>query len=89
MNYINDLIEEFGEPLKSGMSGELLIYSAKFEDLLNDAVEKKLITRENANNWDVRCSHNLLNVINIPHKIVEADEQQGNNDDYEWYVYWR
>lgn len=90
MNYIKDLIEEFGEPIKSGMSGELLIYSAKFEDLLNDAVERKLITQDEANNWDVRCSNNLLSVLNIPHTITEADEQLDEKEDnYNWHVYWR
>lgn len=90
MDYIKDLTLEFGEPIKSGISGELLFYSAKFDDLLDDAVNREIITREDANNWDVRCSHNLLNAMNIPHGVVEADEQQSENDeDYEWHVYWK
>jgi len=87
--FITDFIAENGEALKSGMSGEMLIYSAKFEDLLDEAVKQKLITRDEANNWDVRVSNNLLNVLNIPNSIVEADEQEGKKGEYDWVVYWR
>ena len=90
---IKDLIEEFSKPLKSGMSGESLIYSARFTDLLEEAVKRKIVSQKDANNWDVRKANNLLNALDIHHSIVEADEQpkdfKKEESDYEWVIYWR
>lgn len=89
LDFVKSFIEEFGEPLKSGMSGNLLYYSAKFEDLLDYAIKNELIKQDEANNWDIRCADNLLNIIGISYIFVEADEQENEkNKEYEWFVYW-
>lgn len=90
-NIVHSFLEEEGEIHKSGMTGNKLFYWSKFADLLDEAVAKKLLTREEANGWDVRCANNLLNVLGFPHFQVEADEQQifdDKNEEVEWIIYW-
>jgi len=88
---VHSFLEEEGEIQTSGMTGNKLFYWSKYADLLDEAVNRKLITREEANGWDVRCSNNLLNVLGYPSFQVEADEQTIHDDkdeEMEWIIYW-
>ena len=88
-NKLKDLVSEFGEPL----GVDRFIYAIKFDELKLEAVQRNIITRDDADNWDVRNSNNLLNVLGIPHITVEAGEEQDDLEDkdseYSWWVYWR
>ena len=78
---IQHLFDELGEPLKSGMSGELLMYSALWSDL---KAEQKLKGFEGAD--DVRVADYLLKQLGIPANYVEADD---SGQDGRWRIYWR
>jgi predicted enzyme related to lactoylglutathione lyase len=77
---IHSFIEEMGEPLKSGMSGEILTYWIKWEDL------KKEQKRRGLNGGDdVRMAKFVLDQLGIKNNYVEVDDTEEND----WVVYWR
>ena len=76
---IKSFIEELGEPLKSGMSGELLTYYAKWEDLKDEQEKRGLKGGD-----DVRACGYVLDQLGIHNDYTEADDAENG-----WTIYWR
>ena len=78
------LEDDFGESLKSGMSGESLYYSAHWEEI---AIRACQVAHEQqlAKPDDVRAANYALDLLGIPNHVTEADQDSKGN----WIIYWR
>ena len=78
------LVSELGELFRSGLSGEALYYSAKWEEirgLAEQAARRQRLVPPD----DVRFAGYALDIAGIPREYAEAElDDQGD-----WIVYWR
>jgi hypothetical protein len=78
------LEDEFGGIFKSGISGESLYYSAHWEEIREQASriagEQHLAAPD-----DVRVANYALELLGIPNRYTEADQDESGR----WIVYWR
>lgn len=78
------LEDELGEVLKSGTSRESLYYSAHWKEIFERAAK---VAKEQGR-WepnDVRLAYYALDLLGIPNRYSEADQDDEGN----WIVYWR
>lgn len=80
---IRVLADEPQEVFRSGATGEILYYSAHWEEI-RQLTNKK--AREQGT-WpiDVRCAGYALDLLGIPNHHSEAEPDEKGN----WIVYWR
>lgn len=73
-----------GEVLKSGMTGQIVYYSAYWEEIYRKArqiARKQHLFEPN----DVRLANVALDMLGIPNCHSEADQDDKGN----WIIYWR
>ena len=72
--------------LKSGSTGESLYYSVSWEELRDEA-NRVLAEHLKSDSFlgDVRYAGYALDVLGIPNRHSEADQDEKGN----WIVYWR
>jgi hypothetical protein len=78
------LEDELGTVLKSGMSGESLYYSARWEEIRSKAGRVARLQGLDPR-IDVRCASYALTLLGVPNHYSEADADEKGN----WIVYWR
>lgn len=79
------LEDEWGEILKSNLTGESLYYSVQWEELRATAIQYARRQGLSHPGDDVRVANEHLILLGIPIHHCEADEDEKGN----WIVYWR
>jgi hypothetical protein len=82
---LRSLVSELGGEVPiSGMTREVLFYSARWDEIQRlAAIEARRQYLEAPS--DVRCAGYALDILGVPNEHSEADQDEKGN----WIVYWR